>query len=391
MKNEVLMIVLVFFMLNSYVFTFFEKRSSYVTQIKNLLKRNSTPLNYCPAINVNYSQGFHGKGMKSKPAPNSGRRRKNYRSQNENLSQEKVLDSKIQEFLTSKQEVGYVPANNRLLEEYQKNIIYPEEELRILAENKKEMSQTDLSQQDEETFDPEKFVKTPGEIPINLGGKNYITLNSSGIMKIIKKITPKRWKKDHSKEKNQCFIELSFYNQGGCGSCFIFSAVSFLTISRCLSTGQFISYSHQDMVNCSPPIDKKHNNCQGGLPKLVWEYMFNKGVLEQSCQCYQSYNGKVGKCNRQICTSSGLPKITKPQSNLIIHIRHITAIVYALEFASPVWAGISINQKNINSLNNFNKGIQGKVKYDLIKLFGDIVNGNVHAHHAIVVVGYRVR
>jgi hypothetical protein len=186
---------------------------------------------------------------------------------------------------------------------------------------------------------------------------------------------------------------LPTYSQGACGSCFVFSGVSFFSIFRCMGIGQFISYSHQDMVNCTPPATKlgSKDNCQGGLPKFVWEYMFKNGVLEQKCSCYQSQDGKVRQCTRNACTAGGQPQLTKPETQEVIHMRNINMVVYAVEYVGPLMAGISINAQNVGSLNTFNQGIQGKVQYDLSKLFGSVVKNGEHAGHAVVIVGYRVR
>lgn len=244
----------------------------------------------------------------------------------------------------------------------------------------------------EDNLNPNKFFDAPGNIPDNvLDGKNYITLNDSGVQKLLRIITPQRWKKDHSKEKANCFADLPAYNQGGCGSCFIFAGVSYFSITRCLATGQFTSFSHQDMVNCSPPFKSSPNNCKGGLPKYTWEYMFANGVLEQSCQCYESFDGRVKQCNRNVCKYGGQPKLTKPETKDVIHMRNINMLAYIIENLGPLWAGISINAGNVGALNNFNQGVQGKVKYDLNTLFGSVAKSGKHAGHAVVIVGYRVR
>jgi len=373
MRNEVYSILFLYFFLNTYVFGNFFKRSSRLRKTSYYLSKKPKPVNYCPE---NEKQSLH----ESKKIHH---KYKNHKDSNNEKFHDKIFRFEYEE--------NYIPPSNRLLEEYKKNIIYPDEQFKNQGKNEKQEGKSLPIQLEEDSINPEKFIKAPGDIPVNLVGKNYVTLNSSGLKKLYDIITPQRWKKDHSKENNQCFGDLSFYNQGRCGSCFIFSAVSFFSISRCLATGHFISYSHQDMVSCSPPRGNQHNNCQGGLPKLVWEYMVNDGVLEQSCKCYQSFDGKIEKCNRNKCFYGGHPEITKPETKEVIHIRHIMAITYAIEYAGPLMAGISINTENIESLNDFNEGIQGRVKYDLKKLFGALLARNNQAHHAIVIVGYRIR
>jgi len=142
------------------------------------------------------------------------------------------------------------------------------------------------------------------------------------------------------------------------------------------------------MVNCSP--NSKNNNCQGGLPKFVWAYMADNGVLEQNCLCYESHDGNPRQCSRN-CKNGGQPQLTKPEVKEVYFMIQIQMLVYAIEFIGPLMSGMSINRNNVNALNNFNQGIQGKVKYDLMKLFGGIVARGEHAGHAIVIVGYRVR
>ena len=145
------------------------------------------------------------------------------------------------------------------------------------------------------------------------------------------------------------------------------------------------------MVNCLPPAAGVPENCKGGLPKFVWDYMFREGVLAESCQCYSSHDGQVKQCMHQSCTAAGQPELTKPETREVYHMRNINALVYAIEYMGPLMAGISISSENVQALNKFNEGIQGKVKYDMQSLFGRIAQAGKHAGHAIVIVGYRVR
>ncbi|XP_020597127.1 cysteine protease RD19A-like [Phalaenopsis equestris] len=74
-------------------------------------------------------------------------------------------------------------------------------------------------------------------------------------------------------------------DQGSCGSCWSFSAVGALEGANFLSTGNLVSLSEQQMVDCDHTCDASEpgacdSGCNGGLMTTAFEYVLNSGGLE---------------------------------------------------------------------------------------------------------------
>lgn len=73
-------------------------------------------------------------------------------------------------------------------------------------------------------------------------------------------------------------------NQGKCGSCYIFSAISALESQYLINTYNRPEFSEQALLNC---LD---SGCNGGWMSWVWEYMLDNGAtFDGNCP----YKGKV--------------------------------------------------------------------------------------------------
>ena len=118
-------------------------------------------------------------------------------------------------------------------------------------------------------------------IPTNLVTQNYIPIVNSLPTEI---------------DWNQKGAVTPVKNQGQCGSCWAFSTTGSVESAWFLKTGEFVSLSEQQLVDCSQ--SEGNNGCNGGLMDNAFQYIIKNGGI--CSEANYSYTATQGSC--QSCT-----------------------------------------------------------------------------------------
>ena len=81
-------------------------------------------------------------------------------------------------------------------------------------------------------------------------------------------------------------------DQGQCGSCWAFSATGALEGKHQIVTGDLLSFSEEQLVECST----KNDACEGGWTERAFAYWETNMAETESAYPYTSGTGDVGDC-----------------------------------------------------------------------------------------------
>lgn len=88
-------------------------------------------------------------------------------------------------------------------------------------------------------------------------------------------------------------------DQGACGSCYSFSAISSIETEHCIKTGELVSFSEKDCMDCS--FREGNHGCGGGHMISCWEY-FEKSQKICTEEEYP-YKPKYEVCKEKNCAT----------------------------------------------------------------------------------------
>jgi hypothetical protein len=129
-------------------------------------------------------------------------------------------------------------------------------------------------------------------------------------------------------------------NQGQCGSCWAFSTTGSVEGAHAISTGNLVSLSEQQLMDCSSSYG--NNGCNGGLMDDAFEYIIkNGGICSEASYPYKGQVGTCHSCTDVATISSYVDNPSGNENNLmtLIQVGPVSIAIEADQSAFQFYSG----------------------------------------------------
>lgn len=121
-------------------------------------------------------------------------------------------------------------------------------------------------------------------------------------------------------------------NQGGCGSCWAFSAAETLEAHLALQSGKLLTLSEQELVDCTPNPDHcgGTGGCQGSTQELAFDFVARTGITTESSYPY------TGSTTFPKCQNSKIQPVANITGYVTLPTNNYTALMNAVANIGPI-------------------------------------------------------
>jgi len=121
-------------------------------------------------------------------------------------------------------------------------------------------------------------------------------------------------------------------NQGGCGSCWSFSASGAVEGAWVVAGNSLVSLSEQELVSC----DTQDSGCNGGLMDYAFEYVIDNGLTSERNYPYVSGDGTVPSCDtskiqQKVATVKSYTDVESSSEDALENALNIGPVAIAIE------------------------------------------------------------
>jgi len=157
-------------------------------------------------------------------------------------------------------------------------------------------------------------------------------------------------------------------NQGGCGSCWAFSATETIESNVAIATGTLPILSPQELVDCvqNPKHCGGTGGCEGATQPLGFEYVEGNGMASSKAYPYTGADGK--------CSMTASEEVAGIKDYVRLPTNNYTALMHAVNVIGPIAISVDASKWSFYSSGVYDGG--------MFKKCGTTID------HAVQLVGY---